>query len=63
MLYKTKNKDEKKTELCKNWAIYHDCYFKDECSFAHGMDELRLDNHISGLPRKRILHFWKEMQF
>jgi len=47
-----KIRTKKKTELCKNWEIYHDCYFKDECSFAHGMDELRLDIHISGSKNK-----------
>ena len=36
-----KIKRKKKTELCKNYELYHDCYFKDECSFAHGIDELR----------------------
>ena len=36
-----KIKRKKKTELCKNYELYHDCYYKDECSFAHGMDELR----------------------
>ena len=38
-----KIRTKKKTELCKNWEIYHDCYFKNECSFAHGLDELRKD--------------------
>ena len=47
-----KIRTKKKTELCKNWEIYHDCYFKDECSFAHGMDELRFDTHISGSKNK-----------
>ena len=47
-----KIRTKKKTELCKNWEIYHDCYFKNECSFAHGMEELRLDNHISGSKNK-----------
>ena len=36
-----KKKIKKKTELCKNWEIYHDCFYKDECSFAHGIEELR----------------------
>ena len=36
-----KIKKKKKTELCKNWELYHDCFFKDECSFAHGIEELR----------------------
>lgn len=36
-----KIKRKRKTELCKNYELYHDCYFKDECSFAHGIEELR----------------------
>ena len=36
-----KIKRKKKTELCKNYELYHDCYYKDECSFAHGIEELR----------------------
>ena len=36
-----KIKRKKKTELCKNYELYHDCYYKDNCSFAHGLDELR----------------------
>ena len=36
-----KIKRKKKTELCKNYELYHDCYYKDDCCFAHGMDELR----------------------
>ena len=47
-----KIRTKKKTELCKNWEVYHDCYFKNECSFAHGMEELRLDIHISGSKNK-----------
>lgn len=31
----------KKTELCKNWVIYGDCFYKDKCCFAHGEHELR----------------------
>jgi hypothetical protein len=31
----------KNTELCKNYDLYEDCYFKDKCSFAHGEVELR----------------------
>ena len=27
--------------MCKNWTIYNDCYFKTDCSFAHGEHELR----------------------
>ena len=36
-----KIKRKKKTELCKNYELYHDCYYKDECCFAHGIEELR----------------------
>ena len=36
-----KIKRKKKTELCKNYEYYHDCYYKDECCFAHGIEELR----------------------
>ena len=36
-----KIKRKKKTELCKNYELYHDCYYGDNCCFAHGMDELR----------------------
>ena len=36
-----KIKKKKKTELCKNYELYHDCYYGDNCCFAHGIDELR----------------------
>ena len=36
-----KIKAKKKTELCKNWEVCHKCYFGNECSFAHGIEELR----------------------
>jgi hypothetical protein len=39
--FKNKIKVTKKTELCKNWELYRSCYFKDQCSFAHGEAELR----------------------
>ena len=32
--------------------MFHDCYFKNECSFAHGIEELRFDSHISGSKNK-----------
>ena len=43
-----KIKRKKKTELCKNYEFYKDCYYGDNCSFAHGIEELR-DN--TSLPR------------
>ena len=36
-----KIKRKKKTELCKNYELYHDCYYGNNCCFAHGIDELR----------------------
>ena len=36
-----KIKRKKKTELCKNYELYHDCYYGENCCFAHGIDELR----------------------
>jgi hypothetical protein len=39
--FKSKLKVKKKTELCKSWELYKNCYFKDQCSFAHGETELR----------------------
>ena len=52
-IYITKKiRTKKKTELCKNWEFFHDCFFKNECSFAHGMEELRFDSHISGSKNK-----------
>ena len=36
-----KIKRKKKTELCKNYELYHDCYYGDNCCFAHGIEELR----------------------
>ena len=47
-----KIKIKKKTELCKNWELYNDCYFKDECSFAHGIEELRTNNNLCGYKTK-----------
>ncbi len=32
---------KQKTELCKNWILYNDCYFKETCSFGHGEKDLR----------------------
>jgi hypothetical protein len=39
--FKQKINKTKKTELCKNWELFGDCYYKDNCSFAHGELELR----------------------
>ena len=47
-----KIRTKKKTELCKNWEIYHDCYYKNECSFAHGIDELRTSIQFSSNKNK-----------
>ena len=57
-----KIRSKKKTELCKNWEIYHDCYFKNECSFAHGLDELRIDTPVSG-SKNRLCKSFQEKGF
>ena len=40
-MFYEKIKRKKKTELCKNYELYKDCYYGENCSFAHGIDELR----------------------
>ena len=57
ILLQKKIRTKKKTELCKNWEIYHDCYFKNECSFAHGIDELRTDTPVSGSKNRLCKSF------
>lgn len=52
-----KIKKKKKTELCKNWELYHDCFFKDECSFAHGIEELRQNLAIPSYKTKECKSF------
>ena len=52
-----KIRKKKKTELCKNWEIYHDCYYKNECSFAHGLEDLRTDINISGSKNRLCTSF------
>ena len=39
--FKNKINNTKKTEICKNWELFGDCYFKNNCSFAHGEYDLR----------------------
>ena len=48
-----KIKQKKKTELCKNYELYKDCYYGDNCSFAHGVDELR-DNLIRPIHKTKL---------
>lgn len=36
-----KIKSKQKTELCKNYELYHVCPHGNNCSFAHGEKELR----------------------
>ncbi len=47
-----KIKKKKKTELCKNYDLYHDCYYGDYCCFAHGLDELRDNNPLPSYKTK-----------
>lgn len=52
-----KIKKKKKTELCKNWELYHDCFYKDECSFAHGIEELRQNLSLPSYKTKECKTF------
>ena len=56
-LFCEKIKRKKKTELCKNYELYHDCYYKDNCCFAHGMDELRDNNLVPSNKTKLCKSF------
>ncbi len=35
-----------KTEICKNWETTGHCEFENSCSFAHGMDELKVKTDV-----------------
>ena len=52
-----KIKKKKKTELCKNYELYKDCYYKNECSFAHGLEELRQFTSQPGYKTKTCKSF------
>ena len=54
-----KIKRKKKTELCKNYELYHDCYYKDECCFAHGIEELRDNINFPSYKTKLCKSFHK----
>ena len=54
-----KIKRKKKTELCKNYELYHDCYYKDECCFAHGIEELRENINFPSYKTKLCKSFHK----
>ena len=32
----------------QNWEIFHSCYFEEDCSFAHGCEELRCGTQKTG---------------
>ena len=55
-----KIKRKKKTELCKNFELYHDCYYKDECCFAHGIEELRENIIFPSYKTKQCKSFQDE---
>ena len=57
-----KIKRKKKTELCKNYELYHDCYYKNNCCFAHGIDELR-DDIIQPSYKTRLCKSFEEKKF
>jgi len=59
--FNTQLKHKQKTELCKNWVLYNKCYFKEECSFAHGEQELRLKLNIDKYKTKICKSFIEKM--
>ena len=52
-----KIKLKKKTELCKNFELYKDCYYGDNCSFAHGLEEIRESSIIPSYKTKLCKSF------
>lgn len=56
-----KIRKKKKTELCKNWELYKDCYFKNECSFAHGIEDLRQNSNLHTYRTKECKSFNENM--
>ena len=52
-----KIKRKKKTELCKNYEFYKDCYYGDNCSFAHGIEELRDNTSLPSYKTKMCKSF------
>jgi hypothetical protein len=57
-----KIKTKQKTELCKNWVLYNDCYYKNTCSFAHGEAELR-HGHSTIKYKTKVCQMFKENHF
>ena len=49
-----KIRTKKKTELCKNWELYHNCFYGNECSFAHGIDELRIYDYFNSISMQTV---------
>ncbi|CAK55688.1 unnamed protein product (macronuclear) [Paramecium tetraurelia] len=39
--YEQVNEEKKKTEICKNFLFKGSCKYQENCSFAHGDNELR----------------------
>lgn len=43
-----------KTEMCKNFQLQGYCRWANNCSYAHGMDELRQKTHLNTNFRSKI---------
>lgn len=61
--FKKKIRSTKKTEMCKNWSLYHDCYFKQKCSFAHGDTELRQKTKDNTKYKTKVCKTFSEKAF
>lgn len=53
-------KKKQKTELCKNWQEFGKCKYKDQCSFAHGIAELRVRNDMPSTYKTKQCKFFQE---
>lgn len=50
-------------QLCKNWELYSDCYFRKTCSFAHGEKELRINNESMPKYKTKICKMFREKSY
>lgn len=48
-----------KTEICHYWEIYGNCKFGDNCSFAHGENELKKRKITINYKTKPCKHFFE----
>jgi len=47
-------RSKEKTEMCKNWEMYAQCKYGNNCSFAHGPKEIRLRTDIRPIYKSKL---------